>query len=309
MKKRIWFKRIFWTLVVFFVVANILAAVHAYRFTHFTDADVTKSDIGDNAIWMAITGVNNPRPENNIIPGRAYETVLIDGEYPTECWFMKADSSIGTVIICHGYGGSKSTMLDKANEFLAMNYSVLIPDFMGSGGSPGNQCTIGFFESEQVKACCEYLGNGKEENIVLFGTSMGAVAIMKALSENALAVSSAIVECPFGSMYETTCARFDMMGMPSFPMAGLLVFWGGLENGFWAFGHNPTEYARNIKVPLLVLYGEKDPKVSRGEIDQIYANLSVPKKLVTFAQAGHENYLHQYKTEWQHAVTTFLHHE
>lgn len=84
-----------------------------------------------------------------------------------------------------------------------------------------------------------------------------------------------MIECPFGSMYKTVCARFKTINAPTFPMAGLLVFWGGIQNNFWAFEHNPT----NIKCPTLLLYGAKDGKVSKEEIDEIYNNLGGQKKL------------------------------
>jgi len=80
-------------------------------------------------------------------------------------------------------------------------------------------------------------------------------------------------------MYKTVCARFRSMNAPTFPMAGLLVFWGGLQNGFWAFGHNPTEYAKKINCPTLLMYGQQDDKVSRAEIDEIFANLAGQKEL------------------------------
>ena len=306
MKKRTWLKRFVWSVVILFVIANVIAALHAWSFTHFTETDSEKSSADDNALWLVLTGVNNPRPENSFAPAREYQPITIEGEIPTACWFIPSDSAIGTVIVCHGYGGCKSSMLSKADEFLAMHYNVLLPDFMGCGDSQGDQCTIGFYESQQVTSCYNYLKEQGEENVVLFGTSMGAVAIMKSLSEDSIAAQCAIIECPFGSMYQTTCARFDMMGLPSFPMAGLLVFWGGVENGFWAFGHNPTDYAKDIKIPVLLMYGEKDPKVSRGEIDEIYANLPGKKELVTFKQAGHENYLNQYRLPWLTAVKGIL---
>jgi hypothetical protein len=83
-----------------------------------------------------------------------------------------------------------------------------------------------------------------------------------------------ILECPFGTLYKTTCARFDNMGVPAFPMAGILLFWGSVQNGFWAFSHQPEEYAKAVKCPALLLYGEKDEKVSRKEIDIIFENLA-----------------------------------
>ena len=108
-------------------------------------------------------------------------------------------------------------------------------------------------------------------------------------------------------MYQTVCARFRSMNVPSFPMAGLLVFWGGVENGFWAFGHNPTEYAKNITCPALLLYGAQDEKVSKEETDAIFANLNGRKELKIYQEAGHENYLSKYKNEWTQDVGNFLH--
>jgi pimeloyl-ACP methyl ester carboxylesterase len=309
MKRSSWIKRILRLTAILFIVANIIAAIHAYKFTHFTEDNVQKTST-EPGFWenvsLIFSGVDNPRPENSPATLPDIQTVVLEGEHPVNCWYIESDSAIGSVVICHGYGGCKSSMMDKAEQFLNMHYNVLVPDFMGCGDSDGNQCTIGFYEAEQVKQCYDYLDEQKKDNIILYGTSMGAVAIMKALNDYELNADAAILECPFGSMYATTCARFELMNMPSFPMAGLLVFWGGLENGFWAFDHNPTDYAKKIRVPVLLMYGEQDPKVSREEIDEIYSNLTAGKKLVTFAEAGHENYFNQYRLPWIAAVTEFL---
>src|SRR5690606_3486437 len=197
-------------------------------------------------------------------------------------------------------------MTNVAKIFDSLQFNTLLVDFMGSGGSEGNNTTIGYKEADQVKTAFEFVKEKGEKNIYLFGTSLGAVAIMKAMDDYALAVSGLILECPFGSMYETVCARFDNMNVPRFPMAGLLVFWGGVQNGFWAFGHNPTEYAKSIQCPTLLLYGEKDEKVSVRETEEIFDNLPGRKKLRTFPDAGHESYLLKYRKEWIEEVSEFL---
>lgn len=310
MKRYKWLRRGLWTLGILFIALNVITALHAYNFTHFSNTNEVKTKMSDLGFWsklgVMLSGVANPRPATKKFPAVEFETIILESNVKTECWKINANSSRGTVVICHGYSGSKSSMLNKADEFLSMNYSVLLVDFMGSGGSEGNQTTIGYYEAEQVKSCCEYLEMNGEKNIVLFGTSMGSVAIMKALAESVLPVSSAIVECPFGSLYETVCARFDMVNIPSFPMAGLLTFWGGVENGFWAFGHEPITYATQIECPVLLMYGEKDEKVSRIEIDEIYSNIRTSKQLVTFSEAGHEDYLKLYRAEWKSNVSAFL---
>jgi uncharacterized protein len=198
-------------------------------------------------------------------------------------------------------------MLEKSDAFNDLGFSTFLVDFIGSGNSEGNETTIGFKEAEDVKVALDYLKNQqKEQNIVLFGTSMGAAAILKAAESYQIIPNSAILECPFGSMYKTTCARFQQMNVPCFPMANLLVFWGGVQHGFWAFAHNPQDFAKQVNFPVLLLYGEKDKEVSRAEIDLIYQNLNNKKTLKLYPEAGHENYLKRYKMEWTNDVTPFL---
>lgn len=307
LKKRI---RIFlWSLLILFILMNGIAFMHAYKFTHFTNASVERTpkklSFGQK-IKTLFTGVNNPRPVNKEIPPRQFQTIKIKSNVELDCWFMKTDTQKGTVIIFHGYGGEKSSMLDKANVFLQLGYNTMLVDFMGSGKSEGNNTTIGYKEAEEVKDCFEYLAKNGFENIHLFGTSMGAVAIMKAIKDYSIQPQSIILECPFGTMYKTVCARFKALGVPTFPMAGLLVFWGGVQNNFQGFSHNPEEYAESIHCPTLLLYGEKDERVSRREINNIYKNLKGKKRLALYPLSGHENYLLKYKDNWISDIMNFI---
>jgi len=303
-------KRILWTIAIVFALMNIIAIFHAYKFTHFSDKVSKKTDANTltNAQKAEVLffGIDNPRPVNTDKPSQAYTTVKIKNNKLIECWSIKTLNSKGTVILFHGYGGDKSQMIDKSDAFLDMGYNTLLVDFMGSGGSEGDTTTIGYFEAQQVKSCFDYLSKTGEKNIILFGTSMGAAAILKALHDYSITPKSIIIECPFGSMYKTVCARFRVMGAPTIPMAGLLVFWGGIQNGFWAFNHNPEDYAASVHCPTLLMYGEKDNRVTRTETDSIYNNLKGKKQLVTFVECGHENYLKKYKEQWTDNVKSFL---
>src|ERR1019366_2703849 len=158
----------------------------------------------------------------------------------------------------------------------------------------------------EVKTCFDYVASKGEKHIYLMGTSMGAVSIMKAINDYHLEPTAVLLECPFGSMYKTVGLRVRLMGLHTFPTTPLLMFWGGIENGFWAFSHNPTEYAKSIKCPALLLWGESDIKVSREETDEIYANLPGKKQLVTYPLSGHEDYLIKYHDKWVRDVSSFL---
>ena len=295
--------------LVAFILMNVVSYFHAAKFTRF-DHSLNKTDASHLSFFQKINallfGVSNPRPENLILPTQPYETIKLNSNKQIECWLIKADSSKGTVILFHGYGGCKSSMLDKASVFLHLGYSTMLVDFMGSGGSEGNQTTLGFYEAEEVKTCVDYLSGKGEKNSILFGTSMGAVAIMKAERDYNLNVRSIILECPFGRMLQTVQARFTLMGVPSFPMANLLVFWGGFQNKFDAFAHNPTKYAKRIKCPTLLMYGGQDHKVSLGEIKKIYKKLKGKKELKIYQNAGHDDYLNNYQAEWTADIKSFL---
>jgi alpha-beta hydrolase superfamily lysophospholipase len=307
--KNKYYRKIGISLGLIFVLANIVAFSHAYKFTHFSENDLKKTSKDltfTEKVKIMVFGINNPRPKTNSFPIQNYETFTVDSNVKLECWKIEIEDSKGTVILFHGYGGEKSSLLDKSELFNELGFTTILVDFSGSGGSEGKQTTIGFNEGLQVKDVYKKILANDENNIYLFGTSMGAVAIMKAVNDGEVSPNGLILECPFGTMYETVKSRFEILNVPSFPMAELLMFWGGIQNGFWAFNHNPKEYAKKIETPVLLMYGAHDEKVSLSEIDEIFNNLKGEKELKTYPQSGHENYLIKYKKEWKSDVETFL---
>lgn len=304
-------KRILWAALIAFVALNIIAFIHAYKFTHFSTGAGTRTkdpkelSAFDKAKTL-FTGINNPRPENKSLPMRQYFNVTVNSTVDLACWKMDVPNAKGTVILFHGYSGEKSSLLSRADEFMKLGYNTFLVDFMGSGGSAGNSTSIGYIEGEQVKDCFEYFQKNGEQNIFLFGTSMGAAAILKAMNDYSLKPSGILLECPFGLLYKTVCARFKLMGVPSFPMASMLTFWGGVQNGYWAFSHNPARYATSVTCPTLLLFGEADNRVSREEIDLIYENLKGKKTLKTYPNVGHAIFTPENQASWISDVSSFF---
>ncbi|RYZ49708.1 MAG: alpha/beta fold hydrolase [Sphingobacteriales bacterium] len=298
------------TSITLFVFVNFLAAMHAWKFTHFTEGGTIPPDPRKQG-WAGkmqaiLIGVSHPKPVPVNRPAVPFTTVRLQSNKSIESWIIPADSPTGTIILFHGYKGEKSSMLDKATVFRSLGYQTMVVDFMGSGGSEGNQTTIGFYEAENVKTCFDYAAREMHHPVILFGTSMGAVAIMKSIHEHQLRPAAVILECPFGTMKQTVDRRFAMMGLPAFPLSSLLMFWGCALNGFNAFAHNPVDYARSMNLPVLLMYGEKDDRVSRAETDAIFAVLPGERVLRTFPEAGHDNYLKKYRHKWTMNVDHFL---
>src|SRR5262249_40953369 len=140
---------------------------------------------------------------------------------------------------------------------------------------------------------------------VLWGTSMGAAAVLRAVSRRTPA-RGLVLEAPFPRLIDAVRSRFAIMGAPSFPSAELLVFWGGVRGGFDGFALEPVEWARSARAPALVLHGEADPTVSVEQVREVAGALAGPKTLVTFPGVGHESPLSARPAGAREPVARFL---
>ena len=299
---------------VLFVLLNMITAFHAYKFTHFYDAgeeqvnkkvEKTNWDVASELFF----GINAVKGRNKTVADSSFQIVNLytKDSIKIEGWYFKTDSAAkGTVVLFHGHGGTKSGILNEAAAFRKMGFHALLVDFRAHGSSGGNTCTIGYEESEDVKLAYEYVKGKGEKNVLLWGISMGAAAICKAMNDYPLQPVKIILEMPFASILDAAGGRIKMMGLPPQPLATLITFWGGAENGFWAFNMKPAEFAKKINVPTLLQWGKNDPRVAESETDLIYKNLPSSKKLVVYATAGHESLCKKENSKWLLEVNNFL---
>lgn len=302
-------RKILYIIGFLFITFNVIAYIQAYRFTHFSEKPIEKTSTNNNflhTLKTLATGVDNPRPENTMLPNLEYETIHIQSNVDLECWSIPVVESKGTVILFHGYATSKSSMLERAYILHNMGYSTLLVDFMGSGESEGNITTIGYREAENVESAFKYIKSKGEKHIFLLGTSMGAVAIMKAINDYSITPNGIIIECPYATMIETISIRFKLMGLPPTPTAHALAFWGGLQHGFNAFTLEPVEYAKKVDIPSLLIYGANDEKVASDETQRIYKNLNGKKRLSIYPHSSHADYLSNEEERWIQDVANFL---
>ncbi len=297
-------------LLFLFVVLNAIVFSHAWRFTHFSDDVKHKLRFESlsflDKVKYGIVGVGNPRPVTKNKPEVPYETIMINSNVKLESWLIEVEDAKGVVLMFHGYTGEKSELLQRAALIREMGYSTMLVDMMGAGGSAGYDVTIGYREAQNVYDCYHYLQDNGYQHIILYGVSMGAAASMKAIKDKQITPDKVIIEAPFGSMLQAVKNRFDMVGAPYFPLAYLLVFWGGVQHGFWALGHNPIEYAKAIQCPILILYGKNDDRVKLHEVEAIAKNIKRDKRLAVYPHSGHVNFLKNDREQWKRDIENFL---
>lgn len=311
------FKKIFrWIIrVVIFqlILINISAAFHAYRITHYYNDDrvrnlPTSSGTFFLRTWRLMVGRKFSKSQIVYYPPGPYDSVQLftSSKNKIDGWWMKADSAIGTVILFHGLSSNKGFALNEANEFLAMGYNTLLIDFRAHGQSGGIACTIGMKEAEEVKLAYDYVKSKGEKNIILWGMSMGAVSITRAVYDYNILPQKIILEMPFERLQDHIRARARVFGFPNEPFGFFVTFWTGLEQGYWGFGHQTTKYVRQISCPVLLQWGAKDEYVLKKETENIFKNISSKKTLIEYPEAGHVSLLNADTEKWRNAVAGFL---
>jgi uncharacterized protein len=299
-----------------FVALNAMAYIHARAMTHFTNGgkrtQKPEALTYPQKLQVLFTGVALPRPVNRQTPNAfdlSFETVSLTNSrgIRLETWLIRRPDSKGTVLLFHGYGESKDSLLLAAKQFYMLDYNTLLVDFYGSGGSHGNETSIGFKEADDVLAAFRFARRQSPyQPVILYGVSMGAAAILAAVHIHQISPDALILECPFDRMLSTIQNRFRAMHMPSFPSAQLLAFWGGVQQGYNGFGFNPADYMSEVHCPVLLMHGEKDSRVTLSQMNRLTQNLNSRSHYKVFAGLQHQSYVAAQPNEWHNYIGEFL---
>jgi hypothetical protein len=303
-------------LLVQLLLINISAAFHAYRITHYYDEEKVRnlrSSAGTVFLrtWRLMVGRKYPRSPVTYFPAVPYDTVQLQTSDGNKIvgWWMKADSSLGTVILFHGLSSNKGYVLSEANEFLSMGYNTLLIDLRAHGQSSGMTSTLGVRESEEVKLAYDFVKSKGEKNICLWGMSLGAVIIAKAVSDYGISPQKMILEMPFDRLQDHLRARARVLGFPDEPFGFLVTLWSGIEQGYWGFHHQTSTYVKKIKCPVLLQWGANDEYVLKKETETIFKNIAAKQKeLVIYENGMHLSLLRTEPEKWRNTVSRFLIH-
>lgn len=259
---------------------------------------------------LVLFGVDLSKPVLSSFPEVAYETVYLKtaGGLKLEGWWIPAGKPAkGTVVLLHGYGSTKGAKLPEAMYFREQGYNTFLLDFRAHGNSEGHTCSIGFKEAEEVKLAYDHVHSRGSQQVILWGMSMGAAAILKAVPEYDLKPDKLILEAPFATLTDAVKSRMWAVHLPGTPLAQIITFWGGLEQGFWAPGFKPALYGQKIQAPVLLCWGREDIRVMAHETNSIFRQLgSKQKKLVVFEHSGHQSFYRNETEKWTAAVNAFL---
>jgi pimeloyl-ACP methyl ester carboxylesterase len=295
---------------------NLVAFMQARAMTRFTGggertAKPQRLSFFDTTS-IIISGVNVPRPQSSRTPAALdlpFETHLFPSENGStlEAWHVPSRDERLIVLLFHGYAASKSTMLNATRVLHGLGYPTLLVDFYGSGGSSGNETTLGVEEARDVAAAVDYVRKTwPNRRVVLYGISMGGAAVLRAVAAEKVDADGIIIEATFDTLLSTGKTRFRALGLPGSPFTELLLFWGSLQRGFNFFSHNPADYARAVNCSTLILHGEKDGAATVEQARNLAQSFSGKARLVVYPDVPHMAIVDARPSEWMRDVQVFL---
>jgi uncharacterized protein len=316
-RKRAWVLLALTIVLLAFASLNILAYRHARAMMFFADSGQRTASAekltAPEKLRVLLSGVTMPKPQSQRTPAAegldfTCHTISVNAEVKLEAWHIPNEEATAAILLCHGYNASKSSLINEARVFHDTGLDVFLIDFRGSGGSNQAYTTIGYAEGEDVAASLRFVREqvALATPVILFGQSMGAASILRAVSAHDADPDAIIIESVFDSLLSTTKNRFALMGLPAFPAAHLLVFWGGRQAGFSGFDHNPAEYAASAQCPVLQLHGGKDTRATLEQARHVFDAIPGKKTFIQFSDVGHRAMLRANPEQWTTSVMEFL---
>ena len=206
--------------------------------------------------------------------GLKHEDVTLRAEdgVRLHAWYLPVEGSRLTLLVCHGNAGNISHRLDRALLLQSrLRVESLLFDYRGYGRSEGSPDEDGTYRD--ARAAYRWLvarGVGPER-IVIFGESLGsAVAMQLALEVEARAL---VLESPFASVPEMARAVYPF-----------LPLWPFVKTRYDNVGK-----ASRLKMPLLVLHGDRDEVVPFAQGRRVFEAAPEPKRFFAIPGASHND--------------------
>lgn len=202
------------------------------------------------------------------------------------------------VLICHGFMCNRYDI--SFIRLLFSNFNVMTFDFRAHGENVDGQfCTLGCYEALDVAAAAKFMRTypplvGKP--LILYGFSMGAVASIKAQSEDPSLFDAMILDCPFDSSDKLLERGLNCMKINIFGYEMDLPGTTALKNYAYSpyiqatvkyflktiakmdatqvnttfFPINPFMDIKKVKVPLFIISCVNDEKVPVKALLKVY---------------------------------------
>ena len=234
-------------------------------------------------------------------PSSDYETLRLhtqDG-LAIGAWLRVHEDERAAIVLVHGNGASRTSMIDDAEEWFALGCTVMPISVRAHGDSEGESNDAGWSARHDVHAAIAHLRQGHPaRRIVLHGISLGAAASLFAAEEDP-SVNGLLLVGPYGDLRDAIRARTRRY----LPWGIEAIAYGALRAAAPFMlpeldQIRPLEAAHRVRtdMPMLIVAGERDQRAP-AEVARAIADHHAHAEVVIASHLDHERL-----GRWVHSV-------
>ncbi|MBT3764536.1 MAG: alpha/beta hydrolase [Rhodospirillaceae bacterium] len=209
-------------------------------------------------------------PEMKVVSASTADGLELSG------WFAPPKPEKPLIVLFHGNAGSVADRAFKARRYMDWGYGVLLAEYRGFGGNPGNPSEEGLYADARAwLKFADDQGLGPD-NLVIYGESLGsgpAVRMAWEFAKQNTPVAALVLEAPY-----TTLADVAQHHYPIVPAQWLV------RDRF-----NSAAIISEINTPLIIVHGTLDGTVPVKFGQALFNAASEPKTAHWIKLAGHNN--------------------
>ena len=193
-----------------------------------------------------------------------------------------------TIIMVHGYRATPYNNFSvPALYFLNNGYNILFVYQRAHEYSGGKLKTFGYKESKDMYLWSKYIYEKYNQNIILYGTSMGASTVIttEAFYDSPF-IKGVIADSTFTNAYKTISKTFKKNRFPPILIMPLIRVYSSIL-GFSLTKRSPIESIDKVKVPTIFIHSKRDKIVNYNDSELLYEKLKAPKLLSLTDKGGH----------------------
>ena len=207
-------------------------------------------------------------------------------------WVPAASPGHGAVILMHGVGGNRLSMVRRAAVLHDHGYAVLLFDLGAHGESTAPRITFGAREGEDAAAAIAYVQvRAPGERLGVIGVSLGGAAAM--LAPQPLPVQALVLESVFPDIVAALSSRLrvglgPVLGPAATPVL-TPVFMTLMPPvlGVTPMQLRPIDGIGAVRAPVLVASGTVDAYTPIEEARALFDRAPQPKRFWAVEGAGH----------------------
>jgi len=227
-------------------------------------------------------------------------------------WYIPVTEDLPspTLIYVHGLGSNREGLLDQARVLYKHGYSALLLDLRNHGDSGGTLSTMGYQEIWDVEGAIAFLlaqPEVDEERIGLVGHSLGGGIVIRAAARFPI-VKATVAESAFTSLEDNIEEGVrELTGLPPFPFAPLVTFFGELETGLDIHQLRPIDDLAQISPrAIMFIHGKNDPVVVVSNSHNLFNAAQDPKAIYIIENASHNGLMDADPAEFERQIVNFL---